>query len=350
MCFAKKLRRALKYLEFIKTPNPYEQDDAALVYKILGVDDPFITKSPSLILKPKWSPRKSRSDVIPEELSEEDAIKYLTEKEDQRGMDDKDRRRLRRQMKKLSGTFKNKTVDSLHGSWSDLSIPGSTRSSLTEIGNILKFRKQKHHQLINRSVSDGSGMASLLVSSIIHGPSLDSISENEGPVTTGSMSDLQSAGKLLEDKKIEALVELNTKFSKLDLSEKSSMSMLSVASTETTVESDDEDDDDEDSIPVIIESETISMVVKSVLASEEDERADDEDIIEDALECLRKVKDLEEKELIEEKKILDVIAESASLTVPEEPHKKNSVLHDIKDKFHHLQVFIAIDQYLGFNI
>lgn len=336
MCFAKTIRRALKYLEFIKAPNPYEQDDAALVYKILGVDDPFVTKSPSLILKPKWNPRKSRSDVIPEELSEEDAIKYLTEKEDQRDMDDKSRRRLRRHMKKLSGAFKNKP-DSLHSSWSDLTIPGSARSSLTEIGNILKFRKQKHNQLFN---SDGSGMASLLVSTIIHGPSLDSISENESAIKTGSMSDLQSTGKINEDKKIDAL---NSKFSKLELSGKSStnLSMLSVASTETTVESDDDDDDDDDSIPVIIESETISMVVKSVLASEEDDNRDEDDILESALECLRKVKDLEEKEQIEEKKLLE--SDNLLSVKPEEPHRKNSVLHDLKDKFHHLQVFIEIE-------
>lgn len=328
----------MKYLEFIKTPNPYEQDDSALVYKILGVDDPFVTKSPSLILKPKWSPRKSRSDVIPEEFSEEEAIKYLTEKEDQRDMDDTSRRRLRRQMKKFSGAFKNKSTDCLHASWSDLSIPHSTHrnSTITEISNALKFRKIKGYQNINRSASDGSGMASLLVSSIIHGPSLDSISENEGSVKTGSMSDLQSAGKMAEDKRIEAL---NSRLSKLDLSEKSytNISMVSVASTETeTVESDDEDEDDEDSIPVIIESETISMVVRSVLAGEEDQQHDEDDILESALECLRKVQDLEEKEQVQEEKILETTCDEAAK--PQEPHRKNSVLHDIKDKFHHLQV------------
>ncbi|KAL5274474.1 C2CD5 family protein [Megaselia abdita] len=330
--------RALKYLKFITTPNHYEQDDSALVYKILGVDDPFITKSPSLILKPKWSPRKSRSDVIPEELTEDETITYLTEKEDQRNMDEKSRRRLRRHMKKLSGAFKSKQTDSLHASWSDLSIPDSTRSSLTEIGNILKFRKLKNHQLINRSVSDGSGMASLLVSSIIHGPSLDSISENESTIKTGSMSDLLSTGKMVEDKKFEALAELNSKFSKLDLSEKSStnISMLSVASTETTVES-DEDEDDEDNIPVIIESETISMVVKSVLASDDEEQ--NEDILESALECLRKVQDLDEKEEREEieKKRISESENPIDVSILQEPHRQTSVLHDLKDKFNYIQ-------------
>lgn len=336
-------------MEFIKTPNPYEPDDSELVYKILGVNDPYVTKSPSLILKPKWSPKKSHNDVIPEELSENETIKILTEQEDQRDMDEKSRKRLRKQMRKLSGAIKTKT-DTLHSSLSDLSIPSSTRSSLTEIGNILKFRKQKvkHHQQINRSISDGSGMASLLVSSIIHGPSLDSISENESCAKTGSMSELQSGGKTLEEKKFEGLVELNNKFGALETSGKSStnISMYSVTSTETTLESDDEEDDDDDDEEdeqqsCIIESETISMVVRSVLANEvQDEYQEESE--QHSLELIQEEKETVKDEAeVEEKKSLDTISEVETIEEPNpEPHRqrKSSVLHDLKDKIHHLQV------------
>lgn len=339
--FCLKIRRALKYLEFVKKPNSYENDDSKLVYKILGVNDPYITKSPNLILKQKWSPKQSRSYVIPEELSENETIKLLTEQEDQRDMDEKSRKRLKRQMKKISCNFKPKT-DTLHSSWSDLSFPNSTRSSLTEIGNILKFRKQRNHQSINRSISDGSGMASLLVSSIIHGPSLDSISETEASVKTSSMSDLQLTDKPVEDKKNVETRELKNKFEILNTCSKSStnISMCSVTSTETTIESEDDDEYDEDP-SVIFESETISMVVRSVLAEEGIENKEEIPLNKD-IDCIEDIKreNSSSKNIIE-KNQLDTISEDETtkdLYREIDHHRKNSVLHDLKDKIHYLQV------------
>lgn len=348
--FCLKIRRALKYLEFVKKPNSYENDDSKLVYKILGVNDPYITKSPNLILKQKWSPKQSRSYVIPEELSENETIKLLTEQEDQRDMDEKSRKRLKRQMKKISGNFKPKT-DTLHSSWSDLSFPNSTRSSLTEIGNILKFRKQRNHQSINRSISDGSGMASLLVSSIIHGPSLDSISETEASVKTSSMSDLQLTDKPVEDKKNVETRELKNKFEILNTCSKSStnISMCSVTSTETTIESEDDDEYDEDEPSVIFESETISMVVRSVLAEEGIENKEEIPLNKD-IDCIEDIKreNSSSKNIIE-KNQLDTISEDETtkdLYREIDHHRKNSVLHDLKDKIHYLQVlkFISLNR------
>lgn len=314
------LRQTLKYLEFLtlSDSNKYQgkfdtesfiNNPGDIVYKILGIDDTDESKrSPNIILNKKVRRADTGDDIsIAEENSNDiENLKSLLRQEDLRG--EKSKTRIRSKMKRIKTSSKNllsrkvsalksKLSDesqdpedprgmSVSQSYSDFTFytpSSSARSSVADIKSILKggrFRKPK----FQRSTSDGVGMAALLVRTLMTAPSLDSIAEtHDSPKNSPtkpshlkceSMVNLQTKSSFRKDKDT-LLPDLASspaefKISDSNLSSNYSASTCSMSSSSEDTEGDDggASETTENEI-VLIDADTVSMVVKSVLAKDE---------------------------------------------------------------------------------
>lgn len=295
----KKIRRTLKYLEFLKGGGNVDEgyksvfdndtlnnNSGNLVYKILGIDpiERSYTRTPNVILNHRWRPN-SRDYVIPEENEEplNEGITKLLLQEDMRGEKRKKKfhhhvKRITRSSKNLFNdkliTLKNKSNDgnnSLNSSTSDISYSESIRSSLTDLRSLIKFKLKKK----NDSNINGAGMASLLVNSIMHGPNLDSISEGNSIRSTPSQN--MKFRKDIKSESEGAIKKPNLR-RQIAIPQDSAISSSSVSSSTTGEEEEEGFSDDETSevtTPneiVVVDADTVSMVVKTVLAQEENDQ------------------------------------------------------------------------------
>lgn len=274
------------------------------MYKILGINQPNATnKATTIVVNKKVRKQEKLSDaqhmILEEPIENLENLKILVAQEDNRRENFKER--LGVGIKKMQKTSKNilrpkgnlfkrnsQTEDlSQDGSITDITRAPSTtslRASLTDIKGILK--KSVSKPKYQRSSSDGVGMAALLVSSMIAAPSLDCISEVRDspksspaksvehkseslfnlPTTKAQKSEHCSCPKpQLKDRPTEA-IEMRTSDSNLS-------SNLSISSRSASSSScNDEESDDEDvtkNESVLVDADTVSLVVKSVLAQEE---------------------------------------------------------------------------------
>lgn len=309
--------RQLKYLEFLNDGNNpdnfskfdahnYPSSSGDFVYKILGINQPNATntKSTSIVLNKKIRKQEKLSDahdVIPEEPIEQlENVKILVAQEDNRRENFKER--LGVGIKKMGKTSKNilrqkgnlfkrnSQTDDVPQDGSLTRAPSTTslRASLTDIKGILK-KTVSSKPKFQRSSSDGAGMAALLVSSMIAAPSLDRISEaHDSPKSSPSKSVEHKSESLFnlpttksrksenniflksqsKDRPIE-IIEMRTSDSNLS-------SILSIstgsASSSSCNDEDDLSEDEEDLTKneiVLVDADTVSLVVKSVLAQEE---------------------------------------------------------------------------------
>lgn len=310
------MHRQLKYLEFLNdgtNPDNFSKFDAQsypsnsgdIVYKIMGINQPTATnKATSIVLNKKIrKPDKlaDAHDIIPEEPAENlENVKILVEQEENRRENFKERlgigiKKMGKKSKKIlrqkGNPFKrNAKAEGVteNDSLTRASSITSLRASLTDLKGILK-KSVSGNSKYQRSSSDGVGMAALLVSSMMAAPSLDCISESrDSPKSTHTKSSVEQKSESLvnlpttKDHKSE-----NSSFVKPQLRDKpiemrtsdsnlSSNLSISTCSASTSSCNDDDDDDlseDEEDVTkneiVLVDADTVSLVVKSVLAQEE---------------------------------------------------------------------------------
>ncbi|XP_031621264.1 C2 domain-containing protein 5 isoform X3 [Contarinia nasturtii] len=321
--------QTIKYLEFLALSDTKRNDSifdfdptfdthssgGDIVYKILGIEpDETMSRAPSIIISKKI-PQNPDANVIEEETdalgppNELEILKNLFKQEDLRD-DAVHTPNIRQKMKRISSSSKNllnKKVNAikllhsasvegkddgfLHESQSDISLyrPAMNfRDSAAELGsNIIKKVKGSHAKY---SRDGGVGMATLLVRSMMAAPSLDSIAENadqsaeRSALTPISKSDAVNSSSLISlptkkhhhshqhvENKLNISVGdsiIDLKASDGNLSSGVSMSSVSVNS-ETSSEDDEGSELDLGDDVVMIDADTISMVVNSVLAQEE---------------------------------------------------------------------------------
>lgn len=184
-----------------------------IVYKILGIEsNEEIARAPSILISKKMRRDPDMADVIEEEPPQDEMenLRNLFQQEDSRDARAANKPSLRNKMKRIKASSKsllNKKVTqvklmsgsnnnsgndsddpSLHESQSDISLykPAvSFRESAAELGsNILRKVKRSRRKSKEKS-SEGVGMATLLVRTMMAAPSLDSIAENaDVPVDT----------------------------------------------------------------------------------------------------------------------------------------------------------------------
>lgn len=232
-----------------------------------------------------------------ESLEENDKLKYLLEQEEMRGEKiggiKKNINKIRKKVSALTSKISRDDSTDLEDlsratSISDVSRCSfsetpSIRSSFTDLRRIAN--QIKRTPKFPRSSSDGSSMANLLVKSLMitTAQELDCIKENhDSPGSSPSNSILKSDCKKSEflreitvhEKPIKMGSSLgDTRFltPKFGISE-SNLSLNQSVSTSDSCESDDEDDDGDISEDfslrdtLMVDPETVSMVVKSVLA------------------------------------------------------------------------------------
>lgn len=309
-------RQTLRYLEFLSlvdAKNQYESkfdydpfdthsSGGDIVYKILGIEpDQTISRAPSIILSKKVR-REIQDNTIEEEPdalgppNELESLKHLFKQEESRD-DILHTPHAQTKMQKITSSSKSLLAkkmqalklmhhsssteheDSpLHESESDISLYKpvvSLRESANELGsNIIK--KVKHTKAkYGRPTTDGVGMATLLVRSMMTAPSLDSIAENAdienmAPTSMKSLSksDFVDLGSMIQlptkkQQHFENKLNISVGDSIIDL--KATDGNLSSGMSSITVsESSSEDDDDEECSElgdevVMIDADTISM-------------------------------------------------------------------------------------------
>lgn len=320
-CF---LRQTLKYLEFLtlsdtikRSESKFDNDEASgggdIVYKILGIDAGEDMRSPSIIINHKSRKENGGDDaVLEEQRADMDTLKYLLEQEDFRGEEPRmSNNRLRHKMRKIKNSSKNILNKKIHSfksmrsnsheggdelsltesqSYSDFTLyspAASLRGSTGDIGaGLVKRVKPKLNA--PAPTHDGVGMTTLLVRSLMAGPSLDSIAENHDlPSTsktriasgvssrhTDSLSSLPTTKRAHVQNKLkltlgDSIIDLKTSDSNLS-STNASVSSCTVSSSSENEEEDDCSDINENDV-VLIDADTISMVMKSVLAKDEEQ-------------------------------------------------------------------------------
>lgn len=286
----------------------YPSNSGDFVYKILGINQPNASnnRTTSIVLNKKIRKQEKLSDghdMIPEEPTDNfENLKILVAQEDNRRENFKER--IGVGIKKMGKTSKNilrqkgnlfkrnsQTEDVSHDdSLTEIARAPSTtslRASLTDIKGILK-KSVSGKPKYQRSSSDGVGMASLLVSSMIAAPSLDRISEaHDSPKSSPSKSVEHKSESLFNLPTTKTRKSENNFFSKpqskdqpieiteMRTSDSNLSSNLSLSSCSASTSScNDEDDlsEDEDVTKheiVLVDADTVSLVVKSVLAQEE---------------------------------------------------------------------------------
>lgn len=310
--------RQFKYLEFLNdgtNPDNFSKFDAQnypsnsgdIVYKILGINQSNASNKPtSIVLNKKTRKQEKQPDahdiILEEPIENLENLKILVAQEDNRRENFKERlgvgiRKMGKSSKnilkhkrnpfKRSDSRKTSQDTSQTESIGDITRAPSTsslRTSFTDLRGILKksiSTKPKYE----RSSSDGVGMAALLVSSMMAAPSLDCISEaHDTPKSSPKKSDHKSESlfnlptsktyksenySFLKPQLKDATAELKTSDSNLS----SNLSISScTASSSSCNEEDDLSEDQEDVTKneiVLVDADTVSMVVKSVLAQEE---------------------------------------------------------------------------------
>lgn len=320
------LRQTLKYLEFLtlsdtikRTESKFDNDTITggdIVYKILGIDAGEDARSPSIIINHKSRKENADDDaMLDEQHPNMDTLKYLLEQEEFRGEEKPmSNNRLRQKMRKIKNSSKNilnkKMISfkslrsnsqeggdelSLTGSqsYSDFTLyspAASLRGSAADIGAGLVKRVKRTKPKISGAVptNDGVGMTTLLVRSLMAAPSLDSIAENHDlPSTstsraastvfnrhTDSLLSLPTTKRAHIQNKLkltlgDSVIDLKTSDSN------QSSTNVSISSCTVSSSSENEEDDDCSSINendvVLIDADTISMVMKSVMAKDEEQ-------------------------------------------------------------------------------
>lgn len=209
-----------------------------------------------------------------------DALKLLLDQEDNRGR--KSKSALRSKMQRIGRTSKTaltkkilrrksrddselaRITHSLTESLNELTLRYSPtsmmRNSVTDIGGVLKKKVIGSDKLkFERSSSDGSGMAALLVSSMMAAPSLRCIHETQDVQPESSRS-MQSKDSLI--------VPSPYPSSMLIKESNSNLSSYSISSISISSSVDEESDDEIERNLKKVESDTVSMVVKKVMAHE----------------------------------------------------------------------------------
>lgn len=288
------------YSKFDYDPFSANETSGDIVYKILGIEpDETMHRAPSVILNKKTRKDHEVSAVGGEETTaaaeaDLENLKHLLQQEDSRGQ--RKLTKMQHKMKKMKkksqdlinkkiGSFKSKSFDqegddySLHGSksFSDISrySPSvSLRSSAADIGaNLIKKVKRTSKPKYTRSSSDGVGMAALLVrSTMMAAPSLDSIAENSPPQAKPLGAHMDHRHNKLNISVGDSIIDLKASDSNLS----STMSMSSATVSESEEDESEDDDISESDDVVMIDADTISMVVKSVLAKEEGQHGENE--------------------------------------------------------------------------
>lgn len=315
MCiyFYRILRQTIKYLEFLSyqhNESKFDYDPSFsghssggdIVYKILGIEqNEAMHRAPSIIISKKLR-RDQESDVeniIEEETDalgppdELENLKNLFKQEELRDVPLHTPANIRNKMKRITSSSKNllnKKVTqvklmsssrhnldeiSLHESHSDITLykpaKSSLRESAAELGsNIIK--KVKRTQKYGRT--EGVGMATLLVRSMMAAPSLESIAENSdltaasGALRPESKHAIESSSMIsLPTKKhhhphIENKLNISVGDSIIDLKAtdgnlSSGVSMSSITISESSSEEDDYSDLGDE--VVMVDADTISM-------------------------------------------------------------------------------------------
>lgn len=282
-------KNADNFSKFDAQNDPTNSGD--IVYKIMGINPPNATsKSTSIVLNKKIKKQEKLSDahdIIPEEpVDNLENLKILVAQEDNRRENFKER--LGVGMKKMGKTSKKlltskgnlfkrnaKTDASKNESLTRAPSTTSLRASLTDLKGILK-KTVSGNSKYQRSTSDGAGMAALLVSSMMAAPSLDCISEANDPKKSTQAKSVEHKSESLvylpsaKTHKSDGAIEMRTSDS--NLSSNLSISTCS-ASTSSCNDDDDLSEDEEDEMTkseiVLVDADTVSLVVKSVLAQEE---------------------------------------------------------------------------------
>lgn len=313
-------------------PQSYPSSSGDVVYKIMGINQPTATnKATSIVLNKKIRKQEKLAeahDIIPEEPAENlENVKILVEQEENRRENFKERlgigikkmgKKSKKMLRQKGNPFKRNAKAegvSENDSLTRASSISSLRASLTDLKGILK-KSVSGNSKYQRSSSDGVGMAALLVSSMMAAPSLDCISEShDSPKPTHTKSTVE--------KKSESLVNLpTTKAQKLDsfvkpqlrdkpiemrtsdsnLSSNLSMSTCSASTSSCNDDDDDLSEDEEDITKneiVLVDADTVSLVVKSVLAQEESQ-LDSNDWIEPATSSSSSSSDDRKKVLVKQ--------------------------------------------------
>lgn len=211
-----------------------------------------------------------------------DSLKLLLDQEDNRGR--KSKSALRSKMQRIGRSSKTaltkkilrrksrddsdltRITHSLTESLNELTLRYSPtammRSSVTDIGGVLKKKVIGSDKLkFERSSSDGAGMAALLVSSMMAAPGLRCIHENHHVVQSHESPSMQSKDSLIVPSPYPSSMLIKASTSNLSSFSVSSISISSSIDAES-------DDDDYNKNLTKVEPETVSMVVKKVLAQE----------------------------------------------------------------------------------
>lgn len=270
-----------------------------------------------IVLSRKMKKYDSTQTIVEESSEDIDKLRVQLEQEDSRG--EAGDSRLRRGMRKISTSSKNllhkrkhvfgkkskhdrQPIDneeessSLMGSAQEIyrvSPSNSLRDSLTDIRGKLKILNQKPKY--QRASSDGVAMAALLVRSMMAAPTaLDCIDEaNDSPkssvksqegimtqLKSGSMSNLSgTAERNIYLKPAMAYTAAHLKISDSNLSSTFSESSCTI-STVSSANGDEDCSESEETTTqndiMLVDADTVSMVVKSVLAHEQSERNKDD--------------------------------------------------------------------------
>lgn len=272
-----------------------------------------------IVVSKKIKKYDSTQTIVEESTEEIDKLRHQLEQEDCRG---EGASRLRRGMQKISTSSKNilekrkhvfgkkskrnyrQPIDSnedesssLMGSAQEIyrvSPSSSLRNSLTDIRGKLKILTPSKPKKYQRAKSDGVAMAALLVRSMMVAPTaLDCIdeandspklsikSQSIDPIKSGSMSNI--SGNVDENiylKPTMAYTAAHLKISDSNLSSNFSESSCTSISTASSGNGDEEDCSESEETTqndiLLVDADTVSMVVKSVLAHEQSERNKDD--------------------------------------------------------------------------
>lgn len=328
------LRQTRKYLEFLQmsdmikssSQSKFDNDTIGrgdIVYKILGFDDKTNDKSPKLLID-----HKSRKALIGNEkmiessselnLQEIGKLRHLLQQEDARYHHSKTTERSGFGMKKVKDVSKeliNKKLNAFkamrtNSSSQESSEPietknnftiytptSSLRSSATDLGARIK-RVRRTKPKYGSSSNEGAGMTTLLVRSLMAAPSLDCISENADNTRKPSLMPSERTDSLASLPTLpttsaipghrrrnklnltlgDSLIDLKASDSNVSSNAVTSCEESSLSEEEQEEEESEYDESEKRSIQsnennevVLIDADTINMVVKSALAMDEEQ-------------------------------------------------------------------------------
>lgn len=275
-----------------------------IVYKILGIEpNETMSRTPSVIINKKIirNHPDQNCEMIKEESAKTDEpddleeFKHLFQQEELRG-EEESANTMRNKIKKIKSQSKlaiNKRINSLKAmdsmstcsDISEVTLPTSSseisllkpsslplRQSAVELGaNIIRKVKRSKG---SKSSNEGVGMATLLVRSMMAGPSLDSIAENADTMQMryspnplrrfeyGDSSSLAGSTTKKHHHSHENKLNITLGDSIVDLNasnvSSTNGSMTSLVFSESSSEVDEYSDDEENEV-VMIDADTISM-------------------------------------------------------------------------------------------